>query len=245
MAIKGKKKPRGGGGPRPGVVAPRPKIDARKPPMIKRPWFKRLFVGSSALLVLFIALTVQGRMHRTNALRAYDRALTKAERPFQQSTEAGPDAITTVAEGFGAKTVTPKELRADVTKWEENFRTAAQNVRGLKPPKELIEANNTIAASLDAYAAVARLYAVAATQREIALATKDAALGKKLEAALTELLTNITDARTRADGLRQAARTQINELKARWGIKVTAPPASDGAPQGGLPGGLPQGIVPS
>lgn len=223
MAIKGKRKPRGGTGA-PRTVAPKPKVEARKPALVRRTWFRRTFVAASALLVLFVTLTVLGRTHRTGALESYDRKLATAQRPFKQSTEAAnATGINTVPTKFGEGSAKPKELRDNATIWESNFKKAAENVRALTPPEQLEAANEQIALAMDQYAGLARLYIVAANERDLQNEAKDAALKKKIGDHITLLLSHLLEEKTKADALLTAAQGQIDDLKRAWGVEVTTP----------------------
>src|ERR1041384_5008120 len=249
MAIKGKKKPRGGttrGAP----LAPKPRVEARKPPLVKRSWFRRAFIGSIVLLVVFTLLTVAGRIHRADAVRAYDDKLSNAERPFRASTEPGPQSMSSVITDFAAGHVPTAPARADQKTWEDNFTSAAADVRALQPPTEAQAANKMIAAALDEYTAAARAYVAIAQERDLQTATKDKALQAKIGNQVTLYMTNVQDMRNRADSLMQLARQQIDDLKKRWGVHVSTPaPASSTGVSGGtsgLPGGtsgLPGGVT--
>jgi hypothetical protein len=231
MAIKGKKKPRGGTGA-PRAVAPKPKVEARKAPMVKRRWFRATFAASAALLILFILLTVLGRAHRTDALKTYERKLVAAQRTFKQSTEAGEHSIASVPGEFSAGKVTPDKLREESKTWEDNFRKAGEGIRAITPPKEIVAANGQFAAAMDEYVALARMYTVVANEKDIQTATKDAATKKKLGEHITLLLSHITEMKTRADALLSAAQGQLNDLKGKWGLEVASQPNIN------LPGGL-------
>ena len=232
MAIKGKKRCRGGTGvPRP--VAPKPKLDSRKPPLAQRAWFRRTFAGASALLALFVILTVLGRTHRASALRNYDRALLAAERPFKASTDAADaKSVATAPTQFAAGTVKPKDLRLYAKGWETNFTASAAAVRKLEVPSQISAANEQIAGALDAYAGVARLYSVAADEKDLQIAATDKALATKIGAHIVQLLAQITETKNRADTLLSLAQAQIDDLKRHWGVAVTTPQVTQSLPAG-------------
>src|SRR5438067_6252802 len=103
-----KSKARAKGGAAPG--APKPKIEPRKPPLMRRTWFRRTAAVVLAVLALWIALFVWGRVSRASALRAYETKLFNAARPFFQDIEQGPSSMQQVVANFSDGKLTTMQL---------------------------------------------------------------------------------------------------------------------------------------
>lgn len=216
MAVKGKSR----SGAAPG--APKPKIEPRKTPLSKRPGFRRAMAVGGALLILFIVLSVWGRVSRANDLRTYDRALTAALRPFQKHAETG--SPTNLAEGvrqIGAGELTPKRIDELAEQWQTDFSSASDAVGRLDPPDELELANAMYVDALEDYGALARMAAAIADERRLAAR----ATGRAEDAAKAQVSawqSMLQEGLSRADERRTAALAEINELKADWGVGAAA-----------------------
>jgi len=224
-----KSKPRAKGGAAPG--APKPKIEPRKTPLMRRTWFRRTAAVVLALVALWIALFVWGRVSRGSALRSYETKLFNAARPFFQDIEQGTTSMQQVVANFRDGKITSTDLAAAAAKWEQDFNAAGAAVSQLKPPRELKEAQENFIASLRDYIGVARFYVPVQKQRQLedAIAKTDKVARKAAEDQVQLLLLHISDARSRADALYTRAITAINDLAAKWGVKTKNPlPAAPG-----------------
>jgi hypothetical protein len=213
---------------------------------MRRTWFRRTAAVVLALLALWIALFVWGRVSRASALRSYETKLFNAARPFFQDIEQGPTSMQQVVADFRDGKITPAILAAGAAKWEQDFNSAGAAVSQLKPPRELKDAQDTFIAALRDYIGVARFYVVVQLQRKLEDAVPKANK-RAAENQVQLLFQNIADARSRADILYTRALTEINDLAAKWGVKAKTPlPAAPGEIAPSLNAGLPSGgLVPS
>jgi hypothetical protein len=235
MAIKGKSKSRGGKGR--SVSAPRPVIGERKPKLTARKGVRRGVVIALAVMALLGALRVWQNVGRSGDLKAYDRALRRAQGPLTQHFEqtsltSWPNNIKEFTDGK----LDPKRFKELAALWEKDFKAAKDAVAKLKPPKQLGDGQDLIVQGIEGYIGMTRLYQVAATQREIAddeqslaKATKDAAQKKKIEEQAKKaedqvqvILIQIGEWQTRSDALYKHGVDKLDALKKEWGIEKPA-----------------------
>jgi hypothetical protein len=195
---------------------------------MRRTWFRRTAAVVLALLALWVAQFVWGRVSRANALRSYETKLFDAARPFFQDIEPGPTSMQQIIANFTGNTITSTDLATAAAKWEQDFNTAGSQVSKLTPPSELKEMQANFLSSLSEYIGVARFYVVVQKQRQLEDAVPKA--NKALaEAQVQLLLVHIADAQSRADAFYGRAVTAINDLAAKWGVKAKTPfPAAPG-----------------
>ncbi|HEV2686554.1 MAG TPA: hypothetical protein VGW79_07940 [Actinomycetota bacterium] len=234
MATKSRARAKSGAAP----GAPKPKIEPRKTPLMRRKWFRRAAAAVLAVLALWIALFVWGRVSRSSALRSYNKKLYNAALPFLQDIQQGTNSIQQAVADFKAHTVNSKALSADAARWATDFNAAATAIAPLKPPGELKGAQQDLIIALADYFGVAQLYGVVGKQSDLADSIPlTLALQKQAAVAqLTLLLQRVSDAQSRADATYTAAINSITELSAKWHVKVTNPfpPApSQSTPQQG------------
>ena len=216
---------------------------------MRRTWFRRTAAVVLALLALWIAMFVWGRVSRASALRSYETKLFNAARPFFQDIEQGETSVQQVVANFRDGKITSANLATAAAKWEQDFNAAGAAVSQLKPPRELKEAQENFIAALRDYIGVARFYVPIQKQRQLEdLIPKTAPAAKKAaEDQVQLILIQVGDARARADALYTRAVTAINDLAAKWGVKTKNPlPAAPGEvpPAGSQGGGQSSGITP-
>lgn len=243
MAIKGKSRKRGGGSRR-SSVAPKPVVVERKPPFLARRGVKRTTLVVLVVLVVLGALRVWQNVGRSNALKAYDRRLIRAQGLL--TTHLDPSAITSMSRNgsdFASGKLTGEQFLALAKQWETDFTQVKTDVSKLKGPKQLGDAQKLIAQGIDGYVGVARLYQVAAQQRQLAdatdakaKATKDPAFKKILEERakaerdqVQVLILHADEARRRANEVYDLGKAKLDALKEEWGISpaIPVPPAGD------------------
>lgn len=193
MAIKGKRRTRGGRGvaapPRPHLVAPR------------KPFLARTGVRV-ALLVVLAGLVGAGVLSGLAAQRRADRLQFEREETAKfgtfleneiQSKALGQSFLTSylilpelgqaVAE-FNQGSLRPRRLARDAEQWEERARAAAERIGELEPElASLREARNLIQRSLLMYAGLARLAGIAGGADEETRAELFAVLEEQLPVA--------------------------------------------------------------
>jgi hypothetical protein len=248
MAIKGKTKKKGGAAKRT-TVAPKPIIVERKPPFLFRSAVKRTMLVVLILGVVIGGLRLWQNVSRSNALKSYDRRLTRAVGLLTKNIDAS--SLTSVSKNssdFAAGKVTAAQFLALSKQWETDFTQAKAAVSALKGPSQLGDAQQLIAQGIDNYIGAARLYSVAGIQQQLAEATaakakaqKDKAFAKILEERakaerdqVQVIILHADEARSRADAILQLGTAKIDALKKGWGISAPAPAAS-----------VPAGIIPS
>ncbi|TMK84640.1 MAG: hypothetical protein E6G46_00090 [Actinobacteria bacterium] len=218
-----KSKPRAKGGAAPG--APKPKIEPRKTPLLRRTWFRRTTAVVLAVLALWIALFVWGRVSRSSALRSYETKLFNAGRPFFQDIQQGVNSMQQAIADYKNGTMNATALGVNAATWEKDFRTAGLAISKLKPPSELKGAQFDLLVSLADYVGVARFYVVVQKQSDLAasipanLKTQKTAASNQLQL----LLQHVADAQSRADVTYAQAMAAINDLAAKWHVKAKNP----------------------
>lgn len=195
---------------------------------MRRTWFRRTAAIVLALLALWIAQFVWGRVSRASALRSYQTKLFDAARPFFQDIEPGPTSMQQIIADFRDGKITSANLATASAKWEQDFNTAGPAVTKLKPPSELRDAQANFLSALHDYIGVARFYIVVQKQRQLEDAVPKANK-KATEDQVQLLLQHISDMRSRADALYTSVVTAINDLAGKWGVKAKTPlPAAPG-----------------
>ncbi|MGZ4204058.1 MAG: hypothetical protein ACXVQ7_05535 [Actinomycetota bacterium] len=243
MATKSKVRAKGGAAP----GAPKPKIEPKKTPLLRRTWFRWVSVVVLVLVALWVSLFVWGRVSRASALRTYEQKLFDAARPFFQDIEQGDSSMQATVANFRDGKSTSDALAKAAAKWEADFTSARDAVSNLKPPGELKDAQATFVAALSDYVGVARFYVVVQKQRNL----EDAVPAKNKKVAEDQvqlLLQHIADAQSRADDLYARAVAAINSLAGHWGVKTKTPlPPAPGQvpPVGSLGAGSTPLTVPS
>jgi hypothetical protein len=218
-----KSKPRAKGGAAPG--APKPKVEPRKTPLMRRTWFRRTGAAVLVLLALWIGLFVWGRVSRSSALRSYTTKLFDVGRPFFQDIQTGADSMQQAIADFKSGTINSKALAADSAKWEKDFTAAGTAIAALKPPSELKAAQHDLIIALADYVGVARFYVPVQEQSDLADSIP-ANLKKVKQAALNQLQLleqHVADAQARADANYTAAMQTITDLAAKWHVKIKNP----------------------
>lgn len=218
-----KSKPRAKSGAAPG--APKPKIEPRKTPLMRRTWFRRTAAAVLAVLALWIALFVWGHVSRSSALRSYNKKLYNAARPFFQDIQTGVNSMQQAIADFKNGTMNAKALGVNAAKWETDINAAGTTIARLKPPDELKAAQHDLLIALADYAGVARFYVVVQKQSDLADSIP-ASLKTQKQAAQNQLqllLQHVGDAQSRADATYQTAIAMITDLSAKWHVKITNP----------------------
>lgn len=219
MAIKGKSRNRGGarvGG------APKPKIEPRKVPLVRRSWFRWTLLAIVVGGALFGGLTAWGRVSRANALREYADDLERATRDARAYVQGSQDpSLVQVPQDFLAGTRTADDLLTAITNWEPEFGAARDAVLALEPPDELGIANGTISRAMDGFIDVVRFYKQAAELRNTivdrGIPKLDAkALQKRVEALITEG----QEAFSRAEATYQVGNGAVQDLMTAWGVST-------------------------
>jgi hypothetical protein len=248
MAIKGKSKKRGGAGRR-AAVAPKPVVVERRPPFLARPAVKRTMLVVLIVAVVLGGLRVWQNMGRANALKTYDRRLTRAQGLL--TTHVDPSTITSISRNssdFASGKLTAKQFLDLAKQWEADFNTTKTDIAKLKGPSQLGDAQALIVQGVDGYIGMARLYQVAAQQQQMADATaaaaktvKDAAARKTLEARakaerdqVQVLMLHADEARRRADAIYDLGTAKLNALKREWGVGGAVPAPNGQFPNGGV-----------
>jgi cytoskeletal protein RodZ len=240
-----KSRQRGKGGAAPG--APKPKVEPRKQPLLRRTWFRRTFVVVLALVLLWVGLFTWGRVSRASALRSYEKKLFDAARPFFQDIEQGTASIQQTVADFSDGKIKAAALGTAAAKWEADFTTAHAAVSKLNPPSELKDAQATFVSALEEYVGAARFYIVVQKQQELkdAIPAKSTKLSKQASDQVQLLLQHVSAMRARGDALYTHAVTAINGLAKSWGVETKTPfPAPPGAVAPAGLQGLPSGLTP-
>lgn len=228
MAIKGKKK----GGQkvsRGAPAAPRPKIEPRKQPLLRRSGIRRGAVATLALLALWGATFTYGRVTRADDLRAYDRKLLDAKRSFLAHSAAdAQSSIITIPRQFATKKISPQALLASAEEWKADFAKARDAVRALKPVDELRSANGIIANGIQEYADIAGLYAAVAQERQLEDVVDTKKEKDKIEAHVQLQLTHLQEMLTNAQSTVDSGMAEVGALKLAWGVKSAQPAAPAG-----------------
>ena len=242
-----KSKPRAKGGAAPG--APKPRIEPRKTPLMRRRWFRIVALVVLVILALWIFMFTWGHVSRANALRSYESKLFDAGRPFFQDIQPGDSSMQQIVANFRDGKIPSTVLATSAAKWEQDIDAAGTAIFKLKPPRELKNAQDKLLAALADYVGVARFYVVVQKQRQLEdlIPVKDKVARKAAEDQVQLLLQHISAARARADAVYTNAVNEINALAGKWGVKAKTPlPAAPGdLPPAGA-GGQPStnGIVP-
>jgi len=233
-----KSKPRGKGGAAPG--APKPRIEPRKTPLMRRRWFRITALVVLVALALWVFMFTWGRVSRAHALRTYETKLFDAGRPFFQDIEPGDSSIQQIVANFRDNKITSDTLANSAAKWEQDINASGAAIQALKPPSELKNAQSKLLAALSDYVGVVRFYTVVQKQRQledqIPATSKDPKTKaanliakKSAEDQVQLMLQHIAAARQRADTLYTSAIAEINALAAKWGVKAKTPlPAAPG-----------------
>jgi hypothetical protein len=234
-----KSKPRAKSGAAPG--APKPKIEPRKTPLLRRTWLRRTLAVVLALIALWIALFVWGRVSRSSALRSYTTKLFNAGRPFFQDVQTGAESMQQSIANFKNGTIDSKRLAAKAAQWEKDFTAAGTAIAALKPPSELKAAQHDLLIALGDYIGVARFYVPVQEQSDLADSIP-ATLKKQHQAAVDQLNLleqHVADAQARADANYTAAMQTITDLAAKWHVKIKNPfPPAPGVVQPSSQSGL-------
>ncbi len=205
--------------------APKPKIEPRKTPLMRRRWFRRTAVAILTLLALWIAMFVWGHVSRSSALRSYNKKLYTAARPFFQDIQTGANSMQQAIADFKNNTMNSKALGINAAKWETDINAAGTAIAALKPPSELKAAQHDLLIALADYIGVARLYVVVEKQSDLADSIPTSLKSQK-QAAIDQLHLleqHVDDARARADATYTAAFAMITDLSAKWHVKITNP----------------------
>jgi hypothetical protein len=207
--------------------APKPKVEPRKQPLAQQRGFRWAALVAGGLVLLWILTAILGGIHRTSVLKGYDRDLAEAQQPFTKYKEpANEFAFTELPTQFLAGQASVKKLKDASLAWQRDFAQAANNVRALTPPEQLVEAQEEIASAFDVYGAAAKQYG---TLADLRAAIEKARPGRAKDAIVTAFntaLAGVGDVRTQADALYGHATASITDLEQRWGIKK-APVTSD------------------
>ncbi|HLW17674.1 MAG TPA: hypothetical protein VKV69_09995 [Actinomycetota bacterium] len=218
-----KSKPRAKSGAAPG--APKPKIEPRKTPLMRRTWFRRTAAVVLAVLALWIAMFVWGRVSRASALRSYTSKLFIAGRPFFQDVQTGVNSMQQAIADFKNGTMNSKALAVNSALWEKDFNAAGTAIAALKPPSELKAAQHDLLIALADYIGVARFYIPVQQQSDLADSIP-VSLKKQKQAAINQLNLleqHVQDAQSRADANYTAAIQTITDLAAKWHVKIANP----------------------
>jgi hypothetical protein len=218
-----KSKPRAKSGAAPG--APKPKVEPRKIPLMRRTWFRRTAAAVLAVLALWIGLFVWGRVSRASALRSYTSKLYKAGRPFFQDIQTGVNSMQQAIADFKQGTMNSKALGVNSAQWEKDFDAAGTAIAALKPPSELKAAQHDLLIALADYVGVARFYVPVKEQSDLAASIPNSL--KKIQTAAANQLQlleqHVADAQARADANYTAAIQMITDLAAKWHVKIANP----------------------
>jgi hypothetical protein len=225
VAAKSKQRAKSGAAP----GAPKPKVEPRRTPLMRRTWFRRTAAGVLAVLALWIALFVWGRVSRSSALRSYNKKLYHAALPFFKDIQTGVNSMQQSIADFKNHTMNSTALGVNANRWNTDFNTAGTAIAALKPPDELKAAQHDLLIALADYVGVARLYVVVQKQSDLADSIPPS-LKKQKQAAIDELNLleqHVGDAQARADATYTAAIAMITDLSAKWHVKITNayPPA--------------------
>jgi len=211
--------------------APKPKIEPRKTPLMRRTWFRRTAVAVLALVLLWVGLFTWGRVSRASTLRSYEKKLFNAARLFFKDIETAPTSMQQTVADFIDGKVTAKQLGDAAATWEEDFTSAHSKVSTLKPPSELTEAQKTFLSALEDYIGVVRFYVVVKLQDDLVneVPKSQKKLRTDADNQLKLLEQHVQAASTRADTLYTRAIGAITSLAKKWGVKSTASfPAAPG-----------------
>jgi len=218
-----KSKPRAKSGAAPG--APKPKIEPRKTPLMRRTWFRRTAAAVLAVVALWIGLFVWGRVSRSSALRSYTNKLFSAGRPFFQDIQTGANSMQQAIADFKNGTINSTALGVDSAQWEKDFDAAGSAIVALKPPDELKAAQHDLLIAVVDYIGVARLYVVVQKQSDLADSIP-ATLKKAKKAAVDQLNLleqHVAEVQSGADGNYTTAMKTITDLAAAWHVKIANP----------------------
>jgi hypothetical protein len=218
-----KSKPRAKSGAAPG--APKPKIEPRKTPFLRRAWVRRTVAAVLVVVALWVALFVWGRVSRSSALRSYNKRLYTAARPFLQDIQQGPNSMQQAVTNFQNKIIKSKELATRAAQWAQDFNTAGNAITKLKPPNELKGAQQDLLIAIADYIGVANFYAVVQKQSDLADSIPPNLKSQKKAAAdqLKLLEQQVLEAQARADAAYTASIGEITDLSAKWHVKITNP----------------------
>lgn len=218
-----KSKPRAKSGAAPG--APKPKIEPRKTPLMRRTWFRRTAAVVMVLLALWIGQFVWGRVSRSSALQSYTTKLFNAGRPFFQDIQTGVNSMQQAIADFKNGTMNSKALAVNSAQWEKDFNAAGTAIAALKPPSELKAAQHDLLIALADYIGVARFYVPVQEQSDLADSIP-ANLKQQKQAAINQLNLleqHVADAQARADNNYKIAMQTITDLAAKWHVKIKNP----------------------
>ena len=221
MATKSRARAKSGAAP----GAPKPKIEPRKTPLMRRTWFRRTAAAALVLLALWISLFAWGRVSRSSQLRSYTTKLFNVGRPFFQDIQTGVNSMQQNIADFKNGTMNSKALAVNAAKWEKDFNQAGSAIAALKPPSELVAAQHDLIIALADYIGVARFYVPVQEQSDLADSIP-ANLKKVQQAAVNQLHLleqHIQDAQARADANYTVAIKAITDLAAKWHVKIANP----------------------
>lgn len=222
MAIKGKtrKKSR----QKAPALPPKPQIGVRKLNLLQRPGIRRAMVVVLGLAVILGGLRVWQNTARADDLRAYDRALKRAQALLlEHLSPESPTYLEKNVQDFTTKQLGSKQFKDLTQRWENDFRKAKQEVQKLKPPAQLVRAQQELVEGLEAYVGVARLYQVAALERESADGITDAKTKEKIENQVQVILQHAREWRDRADKIYDLGNRTIDDYKASWHVEPPLP----------------------
>lgn len=223
MAIRGKSRKRSR--PR-AALPPKPAVGARKRPLPMRKDVKRAAVIVLAVLSLLGGLRVWQNVSRSDAVRAYDTRLNRAQEPlFRHLRQDAPTNFEKSIQDFTGGTLGGQPFITLADQWEKDFKSAQDRVKKLKVPNKVVEeAQNLIAVGLDGYVGLARLYNVAGQVKLLADAEKDAKKKTELNNKVQVILQHAQEWRTqRVDEVYKAGALKLQDLKIEYGLVQPQP----------------------
>lgn len=223
MAIKGKTKSRRSG--RHTGVSPRPRVEPKAPPLVRRTGFRLSVLGVFLAIGAIVATVLVAKSSAAGEIRDYDRELFAAHRPFLKHLDArNEESFYTLPGRVESRDASGQDLVEASQTWEADFGKARDEIRRLKAPEDLRHLNELFAVALEQYTEVARFYRLVGEERILADRTEDSAAKAGIEQHIEQMLERSRQMRTSARVSIDYARNQLELIKLDRGVKSVSPP---------------------
>ncbi|MHB8511519.1 MAG: hypothetical protein ACYDCC_05010 [Actinomycetota bacterium] len=213
-----------------GRGTPRLKVDEEPVGFASDPRLRKTLVTILSIGVALGGARVWENQARASSLRAYLKALAKAEQPFTKDIDPNSSQdLLSASRDFGQGKIQTRNFVSMSSRWEQDFRLAKTNVQALKPPAALSSAQTAFENGIEAYVGVARLFNLAGQLRVVEEAAKRVDQ-QKIEDKVQVEIQQAQEEETRAEGVYGIGGSTLVALKKAWlGIDTTTLP---GVPAG-------------
>lgn len=217
MAIKGKARRRARSK---GVHSPpKPLITPKKVPFPARKDVRHALAVVLGLVVMLGGLRVWQNDVRADALAAYHDTLRRVTTVSDVHLGAeGDTAIDPKAREFTEGKLGGAAFLKLADQWEKDFTKTRDEVRTLKPPKQVNAAEDWLVEGLEGFIGAARLFNVAAQQRQFADLPAQAKLRQKLEDQVQVVILHANEMLTRARGAYQKGTDILDSYLSAWHV---------------------------